>query len=164
MRPGLGAHLFFVAASLVGLSPAVARADEELPDSEAKVKMPVAYAQRSLTNPAFTLSPDLGFDVAVVGTLSALTASLPTIANLVLSTSMSFTDDLAVRVTFLPLELSPQVHYGTASLVNPVLLIGPGGGATFRFAKRKVEVGLSFDFAVSTPRPRCPRGCRVRRR
>jgi hypothetical protein len=150
MRRGDGALFFFVTASLAAQSSGLARADEELRDSEAKVKMPVAYSQRPLTNPAFTLSPDVGFDVSQLGSLSGVTASSPTIVSLVLSTSMSFTDDLAVRVTFLPLELSPQVHYGTSSLVNPFLLIGPGGGVTFRFVKRTVEIAASFDFAVST--------------
>ena len=61
-----------VVASLVSATTA-ARADEASSDPtepEQKLKMPIAYAQRGRSqNPALTLTPGLGLDVSVIGSL-----------------------------------------------------------------------------------------------
>jgi Tetratricopeptide repeat len=115
--------------------------------ADAEERQPVAYTKRNLTDPALTLTPDIGF-TASHGP-SGLAGSA-TLGSLFVNLSFSPTDHIALRAIVAPLELSPNVHYGTETLSNPTANIGPGGGVTLWFGGADAQGGLSFDFAVST--------------
>jgi hypothetical protein len=124
-------------------------AQARLAENKEKPRQPVAYAERHLTDPALTLTPDLGFTATHVSNFAGLLTT-PNVDSLFVSLSFSPTDHFAVRAVVAPIELAPSVHYGTLTLSNPYASIGPGGGATYWFGGTDVEGGLSFDFAVST--------------
>jgi hypothetical protein len=126
-----------------------AAAQHRRAEREEKPRQPVAYAQRDLTDPALTLTPDLGFTATHVANFGGLITT-STIDSLFVSLSFSPTDHFALRAVVAPVELAPVVHYGTATLSNPYASLGPGGGGTYWFGGPDVEGGLSFDFAVST--------------
>jgi hypothetical protein len=101
---------------------------EEAPPA---LRLPVAAAERPLTLPRLVLRPSIDFDVT-----HETGVAYP---NLDLSVALGITDWLVVRATVLPLQLSP-FHYGEDSEY-----VGPRAGATIRFLKGVVEMGLSAD-------------------
>jgi hypothetical protein len=136
--------VFVLIALLVGfLGPRIAHAQMTAQPSpvngseepEPTFRLPVAVAQRPLTLPHFILRPTIEIDGTREIGGNAFT-------NLALSGAFGITDDIAVRATVLPLQLTgPEgVHYGQSSEY-----VGPTAGATVRFLRGVAEMGLSFD-------------------
>jgi hypothetical protein len=98
-------------------------------------RLPVAFVERGLTLPKMILAPEVDFGVGRLGG--------GTIVNLTALGQFSITDDLTVRATVVPLQLSPTLYYGNVD--NP----GPTVGATYRFLRGDVEVGVSADLGIT---------------
>jgi hypothetical protein len=96
------------------------------------LRLPIAAAERPLTLPRLILRPTLQID----DTHESGGLSYP---NFTLGAALGITDYFVVRATVLPLQLNP-VHYGELSEY-----VGPSAGATLRFLKGVVEMGLSVD-------------------
>jgi hypothetical protein len=100
------------------------------------MRLPVSFVERGLTLPKMILAPEVDFGVGRLGG--------STIVNLTALAQFSILDDLTVRATVVPLQLSPTFRYGNVD--NP----GPTVGATYRFLRGDVEIGVSADLGVTT--------------
>jgi hypothetical protein len=127
-------RLWFAAVCVSTLSYAAgAPADET---AASGVRLPVSFVERGLTLPKMILAPEVDFGVGRLGG--------STIVNLTALAQFSVLDDLTVRATVAPLQLSPTFYYG--NIDNP----GPTVGATYRFLRGDVEIGASADLGVRT--------------
>jgi hypothetical protein len=117
-------------------------ADPTEPEAPGALRLPVAQAERPLTLPHLILNPTVGFDVTRI-------QANDTYANLTAGVELGILDDLSLHALFLPLQIAgPGVdgfHYGQTSEYR-----GPSVGATFRFVRGVVELGLGFDVRLIT--------------
>jgi hypothetical protein len=104
------------------------------------VRLPVAAAQRPLTQPRFVLSPRLELDF--VHTNAGMSAYLDGAA------AFGITDNFEVSALVLPLQLSEPgsgFQYGQNNR-----LVGPSIGAVYRFLPGRFELGLGVEARVYT--------------
>jgi hypothetical protein len=118
------------------------------PESEGR--LPLAQAERPLTLPKFILNPEVEFNVTAHPSGDGVPSA--TFVNLNVSASFGVTDDLSVRATVLPLQLSGPTDAGSSAFHYGQYEdnVGPSGGATYRFLKGDVELGGSLDLSIIT--------------
>ncbi len=105
-------------------------------------RLPVAYVDRPLTNPAGVLSPSLGFDIwhAEVLPRGLFGVGNQFYGSMQLGAGYSITDDLAVRGTAFVLQFN-----------DPAQLAEAGLGFTYRFIRGQFEMGVAVDWVYQTP-------------
>jgi hypothetical protein len=105
------------------------------------VRLPVAYVDRGITNPAGIVSPELQFNIGHPEVLTQFGGGgVDTIGSMSLGAGYSITDDVGVRGTAL-----------VAQFNDPGQLAGAGLGATYRFIRGEFEMGVSLDWLYQTP-------------
>jgi hypothetical protein len=124
------------ASTLVAVAP-TGPAPAAAPASAEGIRLPVAYTQRGITNPAMILSPVAEFDVSRFVAAGGLGPSA-TDEVFGVGTGYSITDDFGVRVTLFALNFNPVQDNGLAF------------GATYRFLKGTLEMGVALDFDIQT--------------
>lgn len=129
---GMWTRLWFAAGGLATLAYATAASADE---AAGTLRLPVSYVERGLTLPKMILAPEVDFGVARLGGA--------TLVNLTALAQFSILDDLTVRATVAPLQLSPTFYYGNIDAPGPTV------GATYRFVRGEVEVGASVDLGVT---------------
>jgi hypothetical protein len=115
---------------LLGSPVATAHAGEV---EHRRERLPLSFVARPLTLPRMILSPGLQIEASH----DAL-SDTPTAWRGAISAVFGMSDDLTLRATLLPLELSPSFDYGN-----------PSFGATYRFyGNDRVEFGAQVDAVV----------------
>ncbi len=102
----------------------------------AQERQPVPFVARPLTLPKLTLSPSLDASYQHVG----LGNSLVKIWSLDAEVAFGILDDLTVSARVVPLELSPDLAYGSAQV-----------GGLYRFVRGVAEVGAQLQLAFPAP-------------
>jgi hypothetical protein len=110
-------------------------------------RLPVAYVDRGITNPAEILSPELQFNIAHPEVLAGGfgfggggRGGVNTIGSAAVGSGYSITDDLGVRGTAFVLQFN-----------QPAQLAAAGLGFTYRFIRGSFEMGVAVDWIYQTP-------------
>jgi hypothetical protein len=107
-------------------------------------RLPVAYVDRGITNPAEILSPVLQFNIThpeiLAGPGGGAFGNVNTIGSASVGAGYSITDDVGVRGTAFVLQFN-----------QPAQLSGAGLGFTYRFIKGQFEMGFAVDWIYQTP-------------
>jgi hypothetical protein len=110
------------------------------------VRLPVAYVDRGITNPAGILTPELQFNITHPEVLTGFGGFGPggggvdTIGTMSLGAGYAITDDIGVRGTAFVFQFN-----------EPAQLAAAGLGFTYRFIRGQFEMGVAVDWIYQTP-------------
>ncbi|MFT3774845.1 MAG: hypothetical protein QM820_56575 [Minicystis sp.] len=139
----------FTLGAVVALSAGTAQAAKHghrpHPDDGPDSDYPLPYAQRPLTLPRMTISPELDFTATRVGGAAPAGALVPVGINI--GASFGITKDIEVGALFLPIQFAPTAGYGSSAGANGSLQFF----GTYRFIHhRDVEMGARLRTFIVT--------------